>query len=332
MYRHVCSAAALLSSIVVCSSEVRAQKPLQAFHSRQAEALMLNPPSSAVVNYVSGIMQKIGLPMRFEVRSANVANAQAQISDGKRQILYNPDWMLNLVAAAQTNWALVQILAHEVGHHLSFHEGYSSDASSNREQELEADYFSGYILARLGASVDEATAAMRQLPAEDSETHPGSRRRVAAATKGWGDATGKVASGTPALPDAGRPTTTGSVGNSSAQQRRTIWDHNGSEMYLVGDGPTRRIYYHRPRPGMIEAGVKPGTLLFAGDRSGTNYRGISHIFNSRCGKFYYEVAGHVENDVRIVLAGKAPGGLDANCKPTRSIDDRLVFTYLRTER
>jgi hypothetical protein len=305
MYRHVCSAAALLSSIVVCSSEVRAQKPLQAFHSRQAEALMLNPPSSAVVNYVSGIMQKIGLPMRFEVRSANVANAQAQISDGKRQILYNPDWMLNLVAAAQTNWALVQILAHEVGHHLSFHEGYSSDASSNREQELEADYFSGYILARLGASVDEATAAMRQLPAEDSETHPGSRRRVAAATKGWGDATGKVASGTPALPDAGRPTTTGSVGNSSAQQRRTIWDHNGSEMYLVGDGP---------------------------DRSGTNYRGISHIFNSRCGKFYYEVAGHVENDVRIVLAGKAPGGLDANCKPTRSIDDRLVFTYLRTER
>ncbi len=158
---------------------------MSAFHSRQAEAVHLNPPSPASVTFVTRIMQKIGLPMRFEIHSANVANAQASISGGKRQILYNPDWMLNLVTSAQTNWALVQILAHEVGHHLSFHEGYGSDAAQNQAQELEADYFSGYILARLGASVDEATIAMRLLPSEDSDTHPGSRRRITAATKGW---------------------------------------------------------------------------------------------------------------------------------------------------
>ena len=324
---------------MACAAAAAAQqKPLQAFHSRQAEALMLNPASPATTRYVTSIMQKIGLPMRFEIHSSNVPNAQAQVAESRRQILYNPDWMLNLVASAQTNWALVQILAHEVGHHLSFHEGYSTDPAQNQAQELEADYFSGYILARLGASVDEATAAMRLLPADDSETHPGSRRRIAAASKGWSDATGRVATGTSAPAERSQPSAPAvpvvipRASGSTAVQRRTIWDHNGSEMYLVGDGTARRIYYHRPRAGMIEAGVRADTLLFAGDRSGWSYRGISHIFNSRCGTFYYEVAGQVENDVRIVLAGKAPAGLDANCKPTRTIDDRLVFTYLRTER
>ena len=337
MHRPTFAAAALLLGALLCATQTFAQQPMSAFHSRQAEAVHLNPPSPASVTFVTRIMQKIGLPMRFEIHSANVANAQASISGGKRQILYNPDWMLNLVTSAQTNWALVQILAHEVGHHLSFHEGYGSDAAQNQAQELEADYFSGYILARLGASVDEATIAMRLLPSEDSDTHPGSRRRITAATKGWGDATGKIATGTSAPADPVQPvspvTTTGSSGSSSGQPRRTIWNHNGSEMYLVGDGATRRIYYHRPRPGMLEAGARSGTLLFAGDRSGSSYRGIAHIFNSRCGKFYYEVIGGVEpGDVRIVLSGKAPAGLDASCKPTRTIDDQLVFTYLRTER
>jgi hypothetical protein len=299
---------------------------MQAFHSPKAEAVALNQPTAASVNFVKQIMEKIGLPMRFEIYSANVANAQASISDGKRWILYNPDWMLNLVTSARTNWAMVQILAHEVGHHLSFHEGYTTDAAQNQAQELEADYFSGYILARLGASAEEATAAMRLLPPEDSDTHPGAQRRIAAATKGWGDGSGTIATRTPAAPEPPRSGVT-----AGTQQRRTIWDHNGSEMYLVGDGTTRRIYYHRPRQAMIEAGARPGTLLFAGDRSGSSYRGISHVFSSRCGKLYYEVIGVAESDLRIVLSGKAPTGLDANCKVIRWRDDRLVFTYLRTE-
>ena len=83
---------------------------------------------------------------------------------------------------------------------------------------------------------------------------------------------------------------------------------------------------------MLDAGARPGTLLFAGDRIGSTYRGISHIFSSRCGKFYYEVTGTVEpGDLRIVLKGMAPSDIDSSCNVGKRRDDTLVFQYLRTE-
>jgi len=42
----------------------------------------------------------------------------------------------------------------------------------------------------------------------------------------------------------------------------TIWDHNGSEMYLVANGSSREVYYQKPRAGMLEAGARAGSLLF----------------------------------------------------------------------
>src|SRR5580692_4379798 len=40
----------------------------------------------------------------------------------------------------------------------------------------------------------------------------------------------------------------------------TIWDHNGSVMYLVENGSSREFRYQKPRPGMLEAGARPGSL------------------------------------------------------------------------
>ena len=37
----------------------------------------------------------------------------------------------------------------------------------------------------------------------------------------------------------------------------TIWDHNGSVMYLVTNGTSREVYYQKPRPGMLDAGARP---------------------------------------------------------------------------
>ena len=43
-------------------------------------------------------------------------------------------------------------------------------------------------------------------------------------------------------------------------------------MYLVASsGAGRKFFYETPRPGMVEVGVKPGTLLFVGKRVGMNY-------------------------------------------------------------
>ena len=41
---------------------------------------------------------------------------------------------------------------------------------------------------------------------------------------------------------------------------RTTWDHNGSAMYLIAKGSSRELFYEKPRPGMLEAGAKAGSL------------------------------------------------------------------------
>ena len=51
----------------------------------------------------------------------------------------------------------------------------------------------------------------------------------------------------------------------TASPESTIWDHNGSVMYLIANGSSREIFYQKPRPGMLEAGARPGSLLFRGE-------------------------------------------------------------------
>ena len=56
----------------------------------------------------------------------------------------------------------------------------------------------------------------------------------------------------------------------TASPELTIWDHNGSVMYLVANGPSREFHYQRPRAGMLEVGVRPGSLLFMGQSTRDN--------------------------------------------------------------
>lgn len=74
-----------------------------------------------------------------------------------------------------------------IGHHLNGHT--LSRQGSNHADELEADEFSGFVLRKMGASLEEAQAAMKVLSDErSSATHPGRSYRLAAISKGWGNA------------------------------------------------------------------------------------------------------------------------------------------------
>ena len=66
----------------------------------------------------------------------------------------------------------------------------------------------------------------------------------------------------------------------TASPEPTIWDHNGSVMYLVENGSSREFHYQKPRPGMLEAGVRPGSLLFRGQVDNGQYSGTAFIFGS----------------------------------------------------
>jgi hypothetical protein len=129
------------------------------------------------------ITDAAGLSPNFKLVASNVPNAAAVIFNNQRYILYNQTFMYN-ISQRINYWASISILAHEVGHHLNGHSLTSGGSRPNLE--LEADKFSGFMLSKLGAGLDEAQSAINTLVSErGSLTHPGRSARLAAIASGW---------------------------------------------------------------------------------------------------------------------------------------------------
>lgn len=136
------------------------------------------------------IVEAAGVPANFAIMEANVPNAAAVVQNGRRYILYNPAFINILTRATGTKWAAISVLAHEIGHHL-----YSPSVNKGKiplATELEADEFSGYVLAKMGATLEEARAAMQVLAtAKATRTHPAGKDRLLSIAGGWKNGGGK---------------------------------------------------------------------------------------------------------------------------------------------
>jgi hypothetical protein len=101
-------------------------------------------------------------------------------------IAYNPTWLKSVYDDTNNLWAVYAIVAHEIGHYANNHDRKS--VGSNRNLELEADEYSGAILAKMGACLPDAQAAFdaqvmkRNIP---NHTHPPIAERFAAVWRGW---------------------------------------------------------------------------------------------------------------------------------------------------
>ena len=148
----------------------------------------------------------------FNIREENgIQNAYATIINNARWIIYDNQFLEDVDAHTSTKWASISILAHEMGHHYYNH--VVSRSGSTPPKEIEADGFSGFVMAKLGASLNESVAAITAIASDRaSTTHPAKKDRVAAITKGWN--TGKAA-GT---------STTGNTGNTGGNTNTTPAD------------------------------------------------------------------------------------------------------------
>jgi hypothetical protein len=133
---------------------------------------------------IKRIVEASGLVQNFIVRAAGVPNAAAIIQGDTRLILYNQFFMHDTRQRTSSNWAPISIMAHEVGHHLNGHT-LKSDGSRPKI-ELEADYYSGFILQRMGSNLNDARTAMESLGSPTaSSSHPAKHDRLAAIASGW---------------------------------------------------------------------------------------------------------------------------------------------------
>jgi hypothetical protein len=126
----------------------------------------------------------------------------------------------------------------------------------------------------------------------------------------------------------------GAVASAQAQTQTasvepTIWDHNGSVVYLVANGQSREFHYQKPRAGMLEVGARPGSLLFRGEIDNGQYSGTAYIFSPHCGQIPFQVKGPIlDDDERITLTGQAPR-LGRNCRAYDSSTSNLEFRRLK---
>ncbi len=152
----------------------------------QENAMFGDAEAEEVVNW---ILSPIGLPANFLlVPCPNIKNALASFNDGIRYIIYDHNFMSRLDSSI-TDWASTSVLAHEIGHHLCGHSlKKSANNAEQREKELEADEFSGFVLSKLGASLDQATATISALEAEvasSNSSHPDRSERISSIEKGY---------------------------------------------------------------------------------------------------------------------------------------------------
>ena len=144
---------------------------------------------------VDAILDKIGLFRNFTIQECpNINNAVAKIIETaggvkERYILYDSEFFSKMDDKANNKWAAISILAHEIGHHLNGHA--LNNTGSNYKFELEADYFSGSALAKMGATLEEAQSAIQTLRYEKAtSTHPAKADRLKVIEKGWKKAKG----------------------------------------------------------------------------------------------------------------------------------------------
>ncbi|MBX3332171.1 MAG: hypothetical protein KF722_17335 [Nitrospira sp.] len=140
--------------------------------------------NSGIPQVVERIKEVLAVKASFDVFIAkNEDNAMAAVANGKKILVVDVDFLDNLNKISKTQWAAIQVMAHEVGHHIA---GFSNSAHRN---ELNADYWSGLVLQRLGASRDASTKAILAVGTEmDTRSHPNKYKRSHIIAKGWDDA------------------------------------------------------------------------------------------------------------------------------------------------
>ena len=146
------------------------------------------------------ILSIIGASKRFVLQPcSNINNAVAASYKGIRYIFYDRNFMFSVNSG--NNWENLFILAHEVGHHIN---GHSLDLAlyaaeivepetlaNQRKQELEADEFAGFILAKLGATLEQTSLSVNLIASnrdDFSSTHPSKSKRLAAISIGFNKA------------------------------------------------------------------------------------------------------------------------------------------------
>ena len=226
-------------------------------------------------DFLKTMLDTIRWQENFTVQEQNgINNAYATIVLNKRYIIYDNDFLENLDNYAGTKWASISVLAHEMGHHYKNH--LVDQGGSTPPKEIEADYFSGYVMAKMGASLYEAKAAMEKIAAtRGSTTHPAKADRLRSIGNGWNYAQGVNNTSPAGGPQLPQPQQDPAASNTDPSWiHLTMYGNQEMDVYLSDDG---KKYSAAPvktnQPFVFKFEVyNYGWLRFSNNSSAKTYR------------------------------------------------------------
>ena len=148
-----------------CEAMARAEVVQTQGAAQRPTAILQSVKEGDFTSLVREILIAAGQPsVLIRIRSADDIKTMGASIEGDRKIIdYNPTFTSQLAALAETDWAVVLVLAHEVAHHLSGDAvpkvGRSRD--DRDKEELAADHDAGFLMARLGAPLPESLRSLK---------------------------------------------------------------------------------------------------------------------------------------------------------------------------
>jgi len=111
--------------------------------------------------------------------------------DSQREIIFNRSF-LAAITSGTDKWPAYCVAAHEIGHIIRLHlENANLDTAKKlKAAELEADYYCGFVLGKMGASYEAAASAIRWYQPSANLNYPTREERIAQIGRGWVEATG----------------------------------------------------------------------------------------------------------------------------------------------
>ena len=146
--------------------------------------IRISDPDPEALQVIRLILDTVGVMPNFDVYEGEFSSspiAVAMVRGRRRIIVY--DGNVFRWSNGRVSWTEFVVMCHEIAHHIGLHLG--PNTLTRHEEELEADRFSGTVVARLGGTLEEALSLTALLSAEGSDTHPPRAQRAAAIEDGW---------------------------------------------------------------------------------------------------------------------------------------------------
>jgi len=171
------------------------------------QAILVQDDVTTISKEIAKVMN-VRLPLKI-VSAEGISSAQISLdTNGQAMLMYSPIFFDELHNSTNSSWSFYFVVAHEIAHlalgHLHTRSyGYIPGNepkpitlgnptevlpvppvdSPNRE--IDADFWAGNALARLGAKLNDTLAAVRVMPGPGTPSHPPQADRLAAVKRGW---------------------------------------------------------------------------------------------------------------------------------------------------